>query len=220
MTVSLTDIKKDQEVACLIEMANNHLRAMGYTDHSFRHVELVSNKAKDILLRLNYPERLAELAGIAGYLHDIGNVISRYNHSQSGAMLAYQILNRMGMECRETALIIGAIGNHDEGEGEIVNTITAALVLADKTDVHRLRVRTKDFAKFDIHDRVNYAVVKSDLAIEAEKKLITLHLDIDTKIVPVIEYFEIFMTRMLMCRRAANFLDSTFSIIINNAQLL
>lgn len=152
--ITLEQVKKDSEVICYIEMANKHLGAMGYTDHSFRHAEIVSLKAQEIMSKLGMPPRMAELAAIAGYLHDIGNVVSRYNHSQSGALLAAGILSRLGMDCRELVQIIGAIGNHDEGEGEIVNELTAALVLADKTDVHRSRVRNKDFATFDIHDRL------------------------------------------------------------------
>lgn len=218
--VTLLDIKNDQEIACYIEMANCHLAAMGYTDHSFRHVDIVSTKAGEILEKLHYSPRLVELAAIAGYMHDIGNIASRYNHSQSGAVMAFTLLKRREMPCEDIALIMGAIGNHDEGQGEIVNTLTAALVLADKTDVHRSRVRNKDFAKFDIHDRVNYAVVESYLTIEPVNRVVTLHLNIDTEIVPVIEYFEIFMIRMMMCRRAAAFLNSNFSIMANNAKML
>lgn len=218
--VSFEQVKSDREVNCYIEMANRHLGNMGYTDHSFRHVEIVAQKAREILLYLQYPPRLAELAAIAAYLHDIGNVISRHNHSQSGAFLAHNILKRLEMPCEEMALIIGAIGNHDEGQGEIVNVLTAALVLADKTDVHRSRVRNQDFAKFDIHDRVNFAVEKSQLVVDGNSRLITLYLDINIEIVPVIEYFEIFMVRMMMCRRAAAFLNGHFSIIINNSKLL
>ncbi|MCR4442059.1 MAG: HD domain-containing protein [Peptococcaceae bacterium] len=218
--ITLEEVKNDPEVNCYVEMANCHLGAMGYTDHSFRHLEIVSQNAREILKKLEYPPSLAELAAIAGYLHDIGNVISRSNHSQSGALIAFSILKRLGMPCEDIALVMGAIGNHDEEEGQIVNLITAALVLADKTDVHRSRVRNTDFARFDIHDRVNYAVVNSDLVINGSERLITLYLVIETAIVPVIEYFEIFLQRMLMCRRAASFLSARFSIIINNARLL
>lgn len=218
--VLLEQLRQDDEVNCYIEMANQHLGNMGFTEHSFRHANIVAEKAEKILEKLHFPPRLAELAAIAGYLHDIGNVVSRYNHSQSGATLAFSVLKRLGMECSEIAQIMGAIGNHDEGEGQIVNTITAALVLADKTDVQRSRVRNKDIATFDIHDRVNFAVKSSDLLIDEPNRLLTLVLDIDQTIVPVIEYFEIFMTRMLMCRRAANFLNCQFSIIINEAKVL
>lgn len=218
--ITINDIRIDREIACYVEMANRHLGTMGYTDHSFRHVDIVSQKAEEILKRLNYPARIAELGAIAGFMHDIGNVISRYNHSHWGALLAYSLLTQRGMCCEEVALIIGAIGNHDEEHGEIVNVLTAALVLADKTDVHRSRVRNKDFAKFDIHDRVNYAVEKSELVIDGQKRIITLYLSIDTNIVPVMEYFEIFMIRMIMCRRAAAFLGGSFAIIINDVKLL
>lgn len=218
--VTLAEVKADPEVKCYIEMANSHLGAMGYTDHSFRHVEKVAQKAYEIMTKLDKTSRMAELAAIAGYLHDIGNVISRYDHSQMGAILASRILSRLGMDCREVALIMGAIGNHDEEKGEIVNEITAALVLADKTEVHRSRVRNKDIATFDIHDRVNYAVEKADVEVNVETRVITLLLSIDTTIVPVIDYSELFMLRLLMCRRAAAFLDCQFSIIINDAKLL
>jgi len=218
--ITLETIKNDPEVNCYIEMANRHLGVMGYTEHSFRHLDIVSKMTFQMLTELQYPRRLAELASIAAYLHDVGNVISRNNHSQSGALIAFAILKRLGMACEEIAQIVGAIGNHDEEKGEIANIIGAALVLADKTDVHRSRVRNKDFAKFDIHDRVNYAVVNSELVTDGAQRLVTLYLSIDIKIVPVIEYFEIFMQRMLMCRRAANFLKAEFSIIINDAKLL
>ena len=218
--VSFEAVKNDPEVLCYVEMANIHLGVMGYTDHSLRHVELVSYKASQILSELGYPARLAELAAIAAFLHDAGNVVNRHNHCLTGSLIAFQLLNRLGMPCEEIALTIGAIGNHDEQEGQIVNIITAALVLADKTDVHRSRVRNKDFARFDIHDRVNYAVVHSDFNIDGLGRRFTLSLSIDTEIIPVIEYFEIFMKRMLMCRRAAAFLNCQFSIVINNARLL
>jgi len=218
--VTLEQVKGDKEVICYIEAGNEHLGAMGYTDHSFRHVEIVSSKASEIAAKLGMGVRQAELAGIAGYLHDLGNVVSRYNHSQSGALLSAAILTRLGMDCRELVEIIGAIGNHDEGEGEIVNELTAVLVLADKTDVHRSRVRNKDFATFDIHDRVNYAVEESELEVDPQNRRITLHLTIDIKIVPVIEYFEIFMLRLMMCRRAAAFINCEFVIMINKARLL
>jgi metal-dependent HD superfamily phosphatase/phosphodiesterase len=220
MVVSLEQVKQDPEVQCFIELANEHLVNIGYTEHSFRHVSLVAEKAREILLSLNYAAREAELAAIAGYLHDIGNVIARSDHNQTGAILAFHILQRLGMDSREIGSIIGAIGNHDEGEGQIVNFIAAALVLADKTDVQRERVRNKDFATFDIHDRVNFAVTNANLVVDGEKREFTLVLEIDQRIVPVIEYFEIFMTRMLMCRRAANFLHCRFSIVINGAKLL
>lgn len=218
--LSLEEIKKDREIKCYIEMANQHLGVLGFTDHSFRHLEIVSAKSKEIMLKLGYSEQMAELAGIAGYLHDIGNVISRKGHNYHGAMLAYAQLKRLNMDCEDIALVIAAIGNHDEDSHEIANIVTAALVLADKTDVHRSRVRNLDFARFDIHDRVNYAVVDSDFAVDGENRLLTLYLTIETTIVPVIEYFEIFLKRMLMCRKAAKFLEANFSIIINNAKLL
>lgn len=218
--VTLEDIKHDEEVRCLIVSANDHLGAIGFTEHSFRHIQLVSNRAKDILLSLNYPERTAELAAISGFLHDIGNVITREDHARLGALLAKDILKRFKMPMHEIATILGAIGNHDEHQGVIVNDVTAALVLADKSDAHRSRVRNKDFATFDIHDRVNYAVTQADLEIDKKNRIVTLKLEIDQEICPVLEYFEIFMVRMLMCRRAADFLNSTFAIVINGHQML
>ncbi|HHZ16229.1 MAG TPA: HD domain-containing protein [Peptococcaceae bacterium] len=220
MTVTLETIKQDPEVQCYIKLANQYLNQMGFTEHGFRHVNLVAEKARAILTSLRYPAREAELGAIAGYLHDLGNVICRSDHNQTGAILAFHLLNKLGMDPGEIGMIIAAIGNHDEGEGQMVNSLSAALVLADKTDVHRERVRNQDFATFDIHDRVNYAVESSSLEIDGENRVFTLVLEIDQRIVPVIEYFEIFMSRMLMCRRAANFLDSTFSIVINGAKLL
>lgn len=161
-----------------------------------------------------------ELASIAGYLHDLGNVISRSEHGRSSALLAAPILFELGMDPGEVATIIGAIGNHEEQEGEAVNHVAAALILADKSDVHRSRVRNDDFAKFDIHDRVNFAVEKSFLKVEATERTVTLHLTIDVKIVPVMEYFEIFLVRMMMCRRAAEFLSARFGLVINGTTLL
>lgn len=218
--ITLEDLKTDPEVKALIKYADKHLYASGYTDHGFRHLELVARRAKDILLCLNYSERIGELAAIAGYLHDIGNVVGRYNHSQSGALIAHRILNRLEMKYEEIAIIMGAIGNHDETEGQVVNQVAAALILADKSDVQRSRVRNKDFATFDIHDRVNYAVMESDIKVTAEERTVTLNLIIDMEISSVIEYFEIFLTRMILCRRAASFLDCQLKIFINNSPIL
>lgn len=220
MLITLNEVKKDYEVKTLVKQGNKHLGALGYTEHGFRHLELVASRAKKILLELGYEERLGELSAIAGFLHDIGNVVSRYDHSQSGALIAYNILSRLGMDCSEIATIMGAIGNHDEAEGQVVNYVTAALILADKSDVHRSRVRNRDFATFDIHDRVNYAVVNADLVVDGEKRKIILDLNIDTSICPIIDYFEIFLNRMILCRRAADFLASEFKININNSAIL
>ncbi len=218
--ISLTDIRANPLVNTFIDKGNEHLGVMGYTDHGKLHLALVSSISKAVMQKLGYSERLAELAGIAGYMHDIGNVVNRNGHSQSGALMALEILRRLNMEPEEIAIICAAIGNHDEGSGHPVNEVAAALILADKSHVHRNRVRNTDFATFDIHDRVNYAVEHSTLEIDESKKVITMDLMIDTKICPVMEYFEIFMSRMLLCRRAASFLGCEFELLINGVKLL
>jgi len=218
--VTLGDIKASKLIETFVIKGNEHLGAIGYTDHGVVHVGLVSELSRKILLDLGYDDRLAELAGIAGYMHDLGNVVNRIEHSQSGALMAIEILRRMGMEPEEISIIVSAIGNHDEGSGHPVNAVSAALILADKSHVYRNRVRNTDVATFDIHDRVNYAVEKSVLNVDGQCKLITMDLTIDTSICPVMEYFEIFLSRMLLCRRAANFLNCEFALIINGAKLL
>ena len=217
--VTLHDIKTDAYVHGLIEAGNRHLAAIGYTEHGLRHVGLVSNIASNILEKMEHPERECELAGIAAYLHDIGNAVNRVSHAQTGAILAAGILERHGMPPEEIASVIGAIGNHDEMDGNPVNTISAALILADKSDVHRSRVRNSDLATFDIHDRVNYAVERSFLRVYPKER-IALELTIDTEICPVMEYFEIFLARMLLCRKAAEFLLTKFELKINDVKLL
>ncbi len=218
--ITVEDVKNDEQVKIYLKLANKHLAEMGFTEHGLRHGGLVSAVARNILVDLNYPERICELAAIAGYLHDIGNVVARANHWQASALLASQILARLEMDFEEIGTIIGAIGNHDEHTGEAVNPVAAALIIADKGDVARGRVRNRDFATFDIHDRVNYAVEKSQIKVDAAQKTITLNLEIDTKICPVMEYFEIFLTRMIMSRRAAQLLECTFGLCINNTKLL
>jgi metal-dependent HD superfamily phosphatase/phosphodiesterase len=218
--VTLEEIKSDKAIDTFILKGNEHLGAMGYTDHGKVHIVLVSNLSRNILLQLDYNARTAELAGIAGYMHDLGNVVNRNGHSQSGALMAMEILRRMEMKPEEISIVAAAIGNHDEGSGQPVNPVAAALMLADKSHVHRNRVRNQDVATFDIHDRVNYAVEKSSLQIDAAQKLISMELSIDIAICPVMEYFEIFLSRMLMCRRAANYLECEFALIINGAKLL
>ena len=220
MTITLKEIKASVLVKNLIEQGNHYLGMLGYTDHGFMHVNLVSSVSRQILLELGYEVRLAELAGIAGYMHDIGNAVNRLNHSQSGALLAFQLLHEMGMEPGEVALIMAAIGNHDEGSGLPIDPVSAALILADKSHVHRTRVRNMDIATFDIHDRVNYAVEKSEVEIDANLRKITMRLLIDTEICSIMDYFEIFLSRMLLCRRAAEFLQAEFSLVINEARLL
>jgi metal-dependent HD superfamily phosphatase/phosphodiesterase len=218
--ITLQSVKEDKILNTFISKGNEHLGVMGYTDHGPVHIGLVSHLSQEILSKLGYDNRLAELAGIAGYMHDIGNVVNRNGHSQSGALMAMEILRRLEMEPREISIICAAIGNHDEGSGHPVNEVAAALILADKSHVHRNRVRNLDVATFDIHDRVNYAVEHSVLDINETNRVITMQLTIDINICPVMEYFEIFLSRMLMCRRAANFLHCEFELIINDARLL
>ncbi|KKM09225.1 phosphohydrolase [Clostridiales bacterium PH28_bin88] len=218
--VTLMDVKADPEVDTYIRRGNEYLGAMGFTEHSYRHLNVVSEVAGGILKALDYPQRLVELAGIAGYLHDMGNVVSRHNHGQSAAVLAHSILTRLGMHPDEVATVMAAIGNHEEEYGVAVNPVAAALILADKSDVHRSRVRNQDLATFDIHDRVNYAAEQSSVTVYAEARTITMELSIDLEISTVMEYFEIFLTRMVMCRRAAQFLGCHFSLVINGSKLL
>ena len=194
--------------------------ALGFTEHSFAHVTHVAETVKYLLETLGYSEREVELGQIAGYLHDIGNLINRVDHSQSGAMMAFRILRDMGAQPEEIATIVTAIGNHDEGTGVPVNPIAAALILADKSDVRRSRVRNPEFSQFDIHDRVNYSVRKSVLKINEEHTIVKLKLLIDTKYGSVMDYFEIFLNRMILCRKAAERLGLSFKLIINEQQLI
>ena len=218
--LTFEEIRKNEEINTYITQADRSLAAMGYTEHSFAHVTKVADTAKYILETLGYPEREVELAKIAGYLPDIGNLINRSDHSQSGAVMAFRLLEKLGMEPAEIAVIVSAIGNHDEGTGVPVDELAAALILADKSDVRRTRVRNMDISRFDIHDRVNYSVKKSILKINEEKTLIKLKLSIDTKYGSILDYFEIFMNRMLLCRKAADYLGLDFKLIINEQQLM
>ncbi len=218
--VTLAMIQENVKVKTFIQKADDNLGALGYTEHGFRHCRLTGRAARRVIVELDGDSREAELAGIAGFLHDIGNVMGRREHDVAGAIMAMQILQELNMPLEEVADIAAAIGNHDEEEGRVVNKITAALILADKSDVHRSRVRNRDIATFDIHDRVNYAVEESRLNIDSEGRVITLALKIDTSISQVMEYFEIFLTRMVMCRRAAAFMDARFSLTINEVTLL
>lgn len=218
--MTLAEIKKDPVITAFIQKADEHLGVMGYTEHGFRHAGLVSNISQNVLIRLGYPERQAELAAIAGYIHDIGNIVNRKDHGRSGAIIALNYLLEKGFDPLEAATMVGAIGNHEEECGEAVNPVSAALILADKSDVHRSRVRNSDLATFDIHDRVNYAAVHSFLNVNEEKRSITLEIKIENSICPVMEYFEIFLVRMMMCRRAAIFLGCQFKIEINGNVLL
>jgi putative nucleotidyltransferase with HDIG domain len=218
--LTLEDIKKNEEVNTLLRLAQKQLEIRGFTEHSFRHVGRTSNTAGNILKKLGHDPREVELARIAGYLHDIGNAVNRQDHAHTGAYMAYRILTAMGMDFEEAGEIMQAIGNHDESSGTAVSNISAALILADKSDVHRSRVTNQDIATFDIHDRVNYAVVKSELVVDPENRKAILQLEIDTLICPVMDYFEIFLDRMKMNRSAAEFLGMKFELVINKTQLL
>ena len=220
MSITLEQVKQSEEITSYIRKADESLSALGFTEHSFAHVGLVSAQASAILKTLGYDDRTCELAAIAGWLHDIGNVINRIDHAQSGAVMAFRILDKMGAAPEETATIITAIGNHDEKTAFPVNPVAAALILADKMDVRANRVREKARAAFDIHDRVNYAVVNASLKIDKEQKLCLFNITIDTDICPVMEYFEIFLDRMVLCRKAADLLGLTFELIINDTRLL
>lgn len=214
------EITKSEAIKTYIIRADESLGALGYTEHSFSHVMHVAQTAGYILESMGYDKRTVELAKIAGYLHDIGNLVNRKDHSQSGAVMAWSILNDMGCDPGEVATIVTAIGNHDEGTGVPVNPVAAAMILADKADVRRSRVRNKDLSTFDIHDRVNYSVKKSSLKINEDKTLVKLKLTVDTNLGSVMEYFEIFMQRMLLCRKAAEKLGLQFKLIINEQQLI
>lgn len=221
MAVDLNKVKNDSEVKAYLEIGDEHLQAQGYTEHGLRHADLVARISLNIMRQLGKPSRDAELASIAGYLHDIGNVASRCLHGQTGAVIARDILSRLGMPPREVAAVVGAVGNHDpEDTSRAVSEISAAVILGDKTDVHRTRVRNEDLATFDLHDRVNYAVRRSFLRVDDQEKLIILELEIDPSISSLVEYFELFLNRMLMCRHAARFLGCSFDIKINGNRLL
>ena len=214
------ELIKNDAVKTYIIRADESLGALGYTDHSFAHVMHVAEMAGYILKTLGYDDRTAELAKIAGYLHDIGTLVNRTAHSQSGALLAWDILRGMDCDPAELATIVTAIGNHDEGTGVPVNAVAAALILADKADVRWTRVRNKDIATFDIHDRVNYSVKKSALIINDDRTVVKLELTVDTAFCSVMDYFEIFMERMLLCRKAAEKLNLQFRLIINEQQVI
>lgn len=216
--ITFDEIKKNKTINLYIEEADKALIALGYTEHSFKHVSKVSADAAYILSSLGYNDHDIELAKIAGYMHDIGNLVNRADHSQSGALMAFRILDNMNMDPKDLALVVSAIGNHDEGTGVAVNHIAAALIIADKSDVRRSRVRNHDVKNFDIHDRVNYSVIDSKLIINNDE--IALNLEIDTTISPVLEYFEIFLNRMKMCKNAASKLGLKFRLIINNQALM
>lgn len=218
--VTFDQIKNNEAIRTYIKKADESLTALGFTEHSFAHVTKVSETAAYILEKLGYSEHDIEIVKIAGFLHDIGNLVNRAEHSQSGAIMAFRILDNLGMDPSDTATIATAIGNHDEGTGTPVNPIAAALILADKSDVRRSRVRNTDTSNFDIHDRVNYSVEKSVLKINEKKTIINLKLNIDTRFGSVMDYFEIFLDRMILCRKAAEMLGLQFKLIINEQPLI
>lgn len=218
--VTFEEIRKNPGINTYIRKADESLVALGYTEHSFAHVGLVAEECGYILQTLGYPEREVELAKIAAYMHDIGNLVNRIEHSQSGAVMAFRILDDMDMDSAEIAEIVTAIGNHDEGTGKPVSPMAAALILADKSDVRRSRVRNTDQTTFDIHDRVNYSVKKAELKINENHTLIKLKLSVDTHYGSVMDYFEIFMERMLLCRKSAETLGLQFKLMINEQQLM
>lgn len=218
--ITLEEVIKNPEVHAFVEASQKQLEALGYTEHSYRHIGIVSKRTGEILEKLGYDEKTVELGKIAGYLHDIGNCINRADHAHSGAILAYNILKEMGMDAKDRTEIVMAIGNHDENTGTAVSEISAALILADKSDVHRDRVINTNMSTFDIHDRVNYAVTDANLQIEEKERKIILNLKIDTEICPVLDYFQIFMDRTMMSKYAAKFLNIWFEIVINGTKLL
>lgn len=218
--MTFDEIRNNEDIKVYITKADEALKALGYTEHSFAHVMKVADTAARILSSLGYDEKTVELAKIAGYLHDIGNLVNRVDHSQSGAVMAFRILDKLGMDAEETAVIVSAIGNHDEGTGVPVNSVAAALIIADKCDVRRSRVRNNDFSSFDIHDRVNYSVVRSEVKVSLDEKCVILDLSVDQSISSVMDYFQIFIGRMQMSRHAANALGLDFGLVINGQKLL
>ena len=217
--ISYRDVRNNEKIRAYIEKANEQMAVIGYSEHGLRHAGLVAAIARNILLELGEEQRKAELGAIAGFLHDIGNCVHRIHHPQIGATMAFQLLDQMGMDAREVATVIGAIGNHEEPEGVPINAVTAAVIIADKSDVHFTRVQNPDPSTYDIHDRVNHAVQKSHIKIDRAEKIITLDLVIDVKEAPLMEYFEIFVIRMIMCRKAASKLGCQFRLIINNTEI-
>lgn len=218
MKITYKDIKKSEEVRAYIQKADESLLSLGFTEHSFAHVTKVAELAGQILTILGYSEHEVELAKISGYLHDIGNVINRIDHAQSGAVMAFRILDKMDMDPDDIATVVTAIGNHDESTAYPVNPIAAALIIADKTDVRRSRVRNRSTIQFDIHDRVNYSVTSSKVIVTKEE--VCLDISIDTSVCELMEYFEIFLGRMMLCKKAAEALDIKFSLIINNQKMM
>ena len=220
MAVTFDEVRSAPEIRTYITQADASLIALGFTEHSFAHVGRCAKVAGDLLADLGHDPRSVELCRIAAFMHDIGNVVNRHNHAISGATMAFRILDKMGMPPQEVATVITAIGHHDDSTAFPVNALAAALILADKTDVRRSRVRNKDAATFDIHDRVNYAVEQSTVALDLEAKTFTLTLMINTQVCAVMDYFEIFLQRMILCRKAASYLGLTFKLVINGSTLI
>ena len=218
--MTYNDVNTNRELKTYIRTSDNALAAKGYTEHSFRHAKKVANDVGVILQKMGYDERTIELGKIAGYMHDIGNMINRSDHAHSGAMMAFNILLRMGFPAEDVARVVVAIGNHDEKTGIPVSEIAAALILADKSDVRRSRVRNRHKTNFDIHDRVNFATRQTEIEIDSEIKKVKLHVTIDTEICPITDYFEIFLQRMILCRRASEFLGWAFGLYINDVKLM
>ena len=220
LPVTYEMVRHSEEINTYIRQADASLVALGYTEHSFAHVTRCAETASGLLQQLGADERQVELARIAGYMHDIGNVVNRVDHAQSGAVMAFRILDKMGMPPEDTALVVTAIGNHDESTAFPVNGVAAALILADKTDVRRSRVRNRDTIRFDIHDRVNWAVEHSQLDLDKAAGTVTLVIRLDTQVCSVMDYFEIFLARMLLCRKAAEYFGLTFRLEVNGQQLV
>ena len=213
-------IRNDQEILALLERGNRDLGVLGYTDHSTAHTVLVADRAANILQRLGYDEHTQQLARVAGFMHDIGNAVNRSRHGEYGAILAYDILKKYDLSLADRLTVVSAIGNHDESTGGAKDPVSAALILADKSDVRRNRVRTADREKFDIHDRVNYAVTGSTLKVDPEERIISLNLQVDESICSMYEYFDIFLGRMMMCRGAAEMLGAKFRLSVNGGKVL
>lgn len=220
MSITFEDIKNSEIVKAYIMQADNNLAGLGYTEHNHAHALIVANRASELLKQLNYDDKYVELTKIAGYLHDIGNLINRNDHALLGGLLSTNVLSSMGMDYKDVALIASAIGNHDEDTGAPINEMAAAIILADKSDMRRSRVRNRNRETFDIHDRVNYSVTQTELLLDSEKKVIQLNLKIDTEVSAVMDYFEIFLGRMMFCRKAAEKLKLQFHLNINGQKLL
>ena len=216
--IKIEDIRKNEEILCYINEADLTLKEMGFTEHALAHIEICVKTVKEILEKLGYDEETVNLGQIAAFMHDIGNVINRIDHAQSGAVMSFRILDKLGMDSKSLSKVISAIGNHDEATAYPVNAISAALILADKSDVRRSRVRQKDIASFDIHDRVNYAVSKKEINFDGKE--FTLILEIDNSISSILNYFEIFTKRMILCQRASEFLKIKFSLVINGTKMI